>query len=49
MYLQKPSQAKHWIVSGDNPDFMYAKLAGEEVSLWCDKRVTGVPKVMNML
>ena len=40
MYLRKPSLAKYWIVSGDDPDCMYAKLAGEEVSLWCDKRVT---------
>ena len=39
-YLQRPSQAKHWIVSSDDLDCMYAKLSDNEVSLWCDMRVT---------
>ena len=38
-YLQKPSQAKQWIVSSDDLDCMYAKLSGNEVSLWCDMRI----------
>ena len=38
-YLQKPSQAKQWIVSGDDLDCMYAKLSGNDVSLWCDMRI----------
>ena len=38
-YLQRPSQAKQWIVSSDDLDCMYAKLSGNEVSLWCDMRV----------
>ena len=38
-YLQKPSQAKQWIVSSDDLDCMYAKLSSNEVSLWCDMRV----------
>ena len=37
-YLQKPSQAKYWIVSSDDIECMYAQLSGDEVSLWCDKR-----------
>ena len=38
-YLQRPSQAKQWIVSSDDLDCMYAKLSGNEASLWCDMRV----------
>ena len=37
-YLQKPSQAEQWIVSGDDLDCMYAKPSGN-VSLWCDMRI----------
>ena len=37
-YLQKPSQATHWIVSNDDIECMYAQLSSDEVSLWCDKR-----------
>ena len=39
-YLQRPSQAKQWIVSSDDLDCIYAKLSGNEVSLWYDMRVT---------
>ena len=38
-YLQKPSQAKQWIVSSDDLHCMYAKLSGNKVSLWCDMRI----------
>ena len=38
-YLQIPSQAKQWIVSGDDLDCMYAKLSSNDVSLWCDMRI----------
>jgi hydrogenase maturation factor HypF (carbamoyltransferase family) len=37
--LQKPSQAKHWIISSDDLECMYAQLCDDEVSLWCYKRV----------
>ena len=39
VYLLKPSQAKMYIVSSDDLDCMYAKLSGNEVSLWCDMRI----------
>lgn len=41
-YLQKPSQAKQWIVSGQDLESMYAH-SGEEISLWCDHRVEDPP------
>ena len=38
-YLVKPSQTKQWIVSAKDLELMYAQSSGEDISLWCDKRL----------
>ena len=38
-YLEKPSQTKQWIVSAKDLELMYAQSSGEDISLWCDKRL----------